>query len=40
MKNDYDDNPLKREKEVIIFPGHTLTLEKYKDHVFTWHVSK
>jgi hypothetical protein len=38
MKDDYGDDPVKREKEVLLFPGQSLLLEKYKDHVFTWRV--
>jgi hypothetical protein len=38
MKDDYGNDNLKREKEVILLPEQTLILEKYKDHVFTWRV--
>ena len=35
----YDDNPLQREKEVLIYPNHTLSFVNKKGNVLSWIVS-
>ena len=38
--NDYGDAPVKREQEVLILPGHILTISDINGHTMTWKVSK
>jgi len=40
FENDYGDDPVKREQEVLILPGHVLTMVGMKDHTIVWKVSK
>ena len=39
MKDMYGSDPVKREKEVLIYPGAQLKLEGIEGNVFTWTVS-
>ena len=40
FENDYDDDLVKREKEVLVLPGHVLTIDNIDGHIITWKVSK
>ena len=40
FENDYGDDPVKREQEVLILPGHVLTIINKDAHTITWKVSK
>jgi len=39
LENIYGDDPVKREKEVILYPGCTLHLVSFKNNKFVWNVS-
>jgi hypothetical protein len=39
MKDIYGTDPVKREKEVLLYPGATMSLVSLKGNTFTWKVS-
>jgi len=39
MKNDYENDGVKREKEVLILPNHQLILLEFKKNIVKWKIS-
>ena len=39
MKESYGNDPVKREQEVLLYPGAHMKLEHIEGNIFTWHVS-